>query len=1037
MFDRAGQIALLEQALAADPAYLRAHLEYLDRAGVGRDTRTEYRRRAELEPGPWAACLAAYAGAPLAYRAAAVPALEGLERRSGPTSCSISLLGLLYPDYDPAGRLGPRVLERVGRAVAALPELPSLWLRYAAVLQRDERWGEARAALDSALRRSDHPLDRIHTYLAIVRLLRAQGREAEAEALTRALAVATERDGRPGVLTAASFRLRYDGARGGRDPTTMEVLEELRRAAAAHGDAVTETGATTTIAANLSDAGQPLDALPLLEAALRAADSIGWREMRAEARRLMGRANTKLGRLDRAERDLLLAVEAARASGDDHQLAEAYHHLAHVHEGQNRLDDAVRAADRFVATTRGMPGFQTSMMSLRDAGLIRWKAGQPAAANAAFAGMVDAVDYQARYHYWAGEYFERIGHLQSAAEYYRRGLAFDPDERSLNLGGLARVLDALGLEDSAAAVAREHDAAMSNQLDYPLLPPILARAGHVDEALEAARAWATTQTSRGNLQGAARAKTSLAELLLKAGRPREAVEEAFAARELAGRVSLAEEWAIAERVRGTALVRAGLADSGLRALRQASERAGLSPAGEGWLGIQLALGEALGAIGEVTGALAAYARAAAAVETSMAQLGRDLDRARYRQRQLAPFDGAVRLLLQHPDRARDLLPAWSGRRKAAALAFGTGARLSSAAAETRNPLARVQEALGEDEALVDYQMVDRRSAALVVTSRRAEVVPLPLPGDSLRSLVERIRGPFTRTYAGRLDLARAGFDTSAAAALFQAVIAPLHPLIAGARRLLMVPDGPLHYLPFDALVSGSSPAGPTYLLDEFETVLLPSLRFAADRVRRSAPYPRPRRILAVGYQAPGADPEIDAVAAAWPEGLVPRLVAERATETAIGAAAPRVDLLHLATHAIADDREPEASHLRLAPDSARDGYLHLDEIPRYTPAGGVVILSACETLAGRFYIGEGLMGLARGFLAAGARSVVATQWPVGAATAGLMGRFHRELAAGQAPGTALRAAKLSFRRDPAVAHPFYWAGYVLMEGSRPRPVTDR
>lgn len=72
------------------------------------------------------------------------------------------------------------------------------------------------------------------------------------------------------------------------------------------------------------------------------------------------------------------------------------------------------------------------------------------------------------------------------------------------------------------------------------------------------------------------------------------------------------------------------------------------------------------------------------------------------------------------------------------------------------------------------------------------------------------------------------------------------------------------------------------------------------------------------------------------------------------------------------------------------------------------------------------MGIARAFLASGARAVVGTQWPIGAETAVLMREFYTRLARGEAPAAALRAAKLLVRRSPDTAHPFHWAGFVLV-----------
>jgi CHAT domain-containing protein len=162
---------------------------------------------------------------------------------------------------------------------------------------------------------------------------------------------------------------------------------------------------------------------------------------------------------------------------------------------------------------------------------------------------------------------------------------------------------------------------------------------------------------------------------------------------------------------------------------------------------------------------------------------------------------------------------------------------------------------------------------------------------------------------------------------------------------------------------------------------------------------------------------------------VRQLEGAAATETAVQHTAADYDVLHFAVHAIADDEDPLASYLRLAADAGSDGLLHLSEIAEQSHAGQLVILSACETQMGRLYYGEGIMGLTRAFLATGAAAVVATQWPVGEASADLMTGFYRSLASGRSPTTALRAAQLQLRNDARTAHPFYWAAFGLYLGS--------
>jgi CHAT domain-containing protein len=459
---------------------------------------------------------------------------------------------------------------------------------------------------------------------------------------------------------------------------------------------------------------------------------------------------------------------------------------------------------------------------------------------------------------------------------------------------------------------------------------------------------------------------------------------------------------------------------------------------------QLALADGLAEVGRHVDALTAYDRAARAVEQVTARWSQDLDRARYRDRHLAPFDGALRMLVTTPalPHRLDSIAAWSARRKAAALALsapaspaeGEGARLAGVAIDA------LQSRLGEGAALLDYMVVDSTVAVLVVTRRAAEVIRLPVSADSIRYGVETLRRPLVTTYAGRIDLARAPFDLDLAASLYRAVLAPVEPFLAGSRRLLVVPDGPLHYVPFDALaveagpVAGPAPASASeryrqavYAIDRFEIAYVPSAQFVGARGQSV----QSAKVLAVTRAAPGGARELSVLSAAWPPERMTVLAEARATETAARLAAGRADVLHFAVHAEANDQDPQASHLRLGPDDRNDGYFHLGEIAGERRRARLVVLSACETQAGRLFNGEGLMGLARAFLAGGAGTVVATQWSVGPSAADLMGEFYGELAAGSAPDAALRAAKLVMRNDPSTAHPFHWAGYVAVAGAVP------
>ncbi|MEP7344158.1 MAG: CHAT domain-containing protein [Gemmatimonadaceae bacterium] len=244
-------------------------------------------------------------------------------------------------------------------------------------------------------------------------------------------------------------------------------------------------------------------------------------------------------------------------------------------------------------------------------------------------------------------------------------------------------------------------------------------------------------------------------------------------------------------------------------------------------------------------------------------------------------------------------------------------------------------------------------------------------------------------------------------------------------RLLLIPDGPLHAVPSIRLLSR------VRLTAQVETrytrrraTLWTGTRWCICH-RDNSSYVGLRRSGATRWGAPGRR-----IRRARGEGRVgwyrvgvpgrARIIAgAAATGTAVQGAANGFDVVHVATHAIADDRDPLASHLVLAGDATNDGLLHLPESAVLRMAARLLVLSGCETLVGRLYEGEGFMGMARAATAGEAESVVATRWPTGAASADLMAVFYGRLAMGHESATALREAKLEFRRRPGFAHPFY------------------
>jgi CHAT domain-containing protein len=145
----------------------------------------------------------------------------------------------------------------------------------------------------------------------------------------------------------------------------------------------------------------------------------------------------------------------------------------------------------------------------------------------------------------------------------------------------------------------------------------------------------------------------------------------------------------------------------------------------------------------------------------------------------------------------------------------------------------------------------------------------------------------------------------------------------------------------------------------------------------------------------------------------------------------RYRIVHFATHGVANDEHPGLSGLVLSlideHGKPQDGFLRLGDIFNLNLPADLVVLSACRTALGKDVRGEGLLGFVRGFMYAGTRRVVASNWKVDdAATAQLMARFYEGMFKQHlTPAAALRAAQVSLSESRRWRDPFYWAGFVL------------
>jgi CHAT domain-containing protein len=158
---------------------------------------------------------------------------------------------------------------------------------------------------------------------------------------------------------------------------------------------------------------------------------------------------------------------------------------------------------------------------------------------------------------------------------------------------------------------------------------------------------------------------------------------------------------------------------------------------------------------------------------------------------------------------------------------------------------------------------------------------------------------------------------------------------------------------------------------------------------------------------------------------------EASKATATGGSLNQYRIVHFATHGLINSRHPELSGIVLSlvdeQGMPQDGFLRLHDVYNLKLSADLVVLSACRTALGKDVKGEGLIGLTRGFMYAGAPRVVASLWDVkDEATAELMKRFYEGmLRRRMTPAAALRTAQLSMAKEKRWEAPYYWAGFVL------------
>ncbi|MEP1097598.1 MAG: CHAT domain-containing tetratricopeptide repeat protein [Cyclobacteriaceae bacterium] len=370
----------------------------------------------------------------------------------------------------------------------------------------------------------------------------------------------------------------------------------------------------------------------------------------------------------------------------------------------------------------------------------------------------------------------------------------------------------------------------------------------------------------------------------------------------------------------------------------------------------------------------------------------------------------------------------------------------------------IQNSLDSDEALIEYFIGDSATYVFVITDNDYIVRELG-PSAELVNDVSSFRRMFRKvTEKGEID-DDIGKFIDVSLRLYNKLISPIKVHLADAKSLIIVPGGPVHYLPFDLLLS-TDPAAQDgnykslpYLLKDYN---IQNAHSASIEFLRPVKTGNTEGVLSFAPSYTSFDEELPQLSdlGQFRNAIIPlkwnkneveqigKIVAStsfsnrRATEGSFKENANDFKVLHLAMHAFVDNEKPMNSKLLFTTvtDSIEDGMLHTFELYNMRLNADLVVLSACETGYGKLITGDGIMSLARGFAYAGVPSVVMSHWQVDdQSTSILMESFYKNLAEGLQKSEALRTAKLDFLENagPNKEHPFFWGAFVVLGDDSP------
>jgi len=785
----------------------------------------------------------------------------------------------------------------------------------------------------------------------------------------------------------------------------------LLQAEAAHNLAV-ETFALLTIGNIKRKLGEKQEALATYEHARTLAARIGDKTSQAILTGGIGSVVFEMGDHHRALEYLNDTIKLFEANGQQWGVAEGKLDVGRVHHALGKEDEALNYFNDALATFRSLSMQRLEALTLREIGLVHRARGNTRSALQAFQQALSLIRIEkdqrvaAYILNYLGVVYEDLKQTDKAFTYYNRALPLtkasaDPESEALTCYNLAHL---------------ERDRGN-----------LLAARRYIETAfavVEAQRTKVSSQDLRSSYFATVRNTYDLyIDVLLRLHKdnPHLGLDN--------------EAFAVSEKARARSL---------LESLREARAnfREGIDPA---LLAKEHQLNESLNAKAQFHLQLLTEKRSEEAAGLSV------------------EVDGLVTELGQVREQIRQASP-----------------RLAALRVPELLSLKEVQQqVLDDDTVLLEYVLGDDRSYVWVITRTTSFSYELP-PRAEIDASVKRLYNVVTAfQQEPRASTAARAERQKTAEAQRPAETALLSKLLLGPfgdklnkKRLLIVPDGTLQYIPFQLL---TDPASGSYLIETHEIVNSPSastlaflqaeaaarkprlnsvavladpvfevddprVKFRSDSKRVNEMNDVGQALRDVGISPDGVDiprliasgSEADGIVAAAPWRSALKAVGFAANrERVLGSELASYRIVHFATHGIINSDRPELSGIVLSlfdsEGHSQNGFLRLHDIYNLRLAADLVVLSACSTGLGKDVRGEGMIGLTRGFMYAGASGVIASLWKVDDdATAELMKHFYDGLFQKHlSPAAALREAQLALAQQKRWESPYYWAGFVI------------